>query len=162
MTMIRDWQGMRSMCDRLLKERTGVDLDGWIQRMGRESLNDEKVLRSWLGERGVTGFTQSYLVMERFGYAEMPVATADELIDGQYADRSQLRPILDAILEAAADLGGATLQARRTHVLITSPRRTFARVQATTPDRVDLCLRLEGLKPEGRLQTSTLDVTLPL
>jgi hypothetical protein len=33
-----------------------------------------------------------------------------------------------------------------------TPRRTFARVQPTTKNRVDLALRLEAQKPSGRLQ----------
>ena len=40
--------------------------------------------------------------MERFGYPDFFLSSADELIDGQYADRPQLRPIFDALIEAAA------------------------------------------------------------
>jgi hypothetical protein len=78
-------------------------------------------------------------------------ADADELVDGQYADRPQLRPVLDAVLAAASALGPVTVQARKTCVSLVSPRRTFAAVQATTKSRVDLGLRLDGLSPAGRL-----------
>ena len=78
-------------------------------------------------------------------------ADADELVDGQYADRPQLRPVLDAVLAAASALGPVTVQARKTCVSLVSPRRTFAAVQATTKNRVDLGLRLDGLAPAGRL-----------
>src|ERR1700734_726820 len=78
-------------------------------------------------------------------------ADADELVDGQYADRPQLRPVLDAVLAAASALGPVTVQARKTCVSLVSPRRTFAAVQATTKNRVDLGLRLDGLPPAGRL-----------
>jgi hypothetical protein len=43
-----------------------------------------------------------------------------------------------------------------------SPRRTFARVQARTKDRVDLALRLEGQSPGGRLQPSKIHENMPL
>ena len=66
---------------------------------------------------------------------------AGELIEGQYADRPQLRPILDAVLALLPALGPATVQARKTIVSLVSPRRTFAVVRATTKDRVDLGLR---------------------
>lgn len=79
------------------------------------------------------------------------VADANELIDGQYSDRPQLRPILDAVLAALPELGAVTVQARSTLVSLVSPRRTFAVVQATTKSRVDLGLRLEDVQPEGRL-----------
>jgi Family of unknown function (DUF5990)/Domain of unknown function (DUF5655) len=81
-------------------------------------------------------------------------ADAGELIDGQYADRPQLRPILDAVLAQLPALGPTTVQARKTIVSLVSPRRTFAVVQATTKTRVDLGLRLENTAPGGRLHVA--------
>jgi hypothetical protein len=81
-------------------------------------------------------------------------AEADELIEGQYADRPQLRPILDAVLALLPALGPATVQSRKTIVSLVSPRRTFAVVRATTTDRVDLGLRLDDAEPSGRMQSA--------
>ena len=81
-------------------------------------------------------------------------ADAYELIDGQYADRPQLRPILDTVLALLPSLGPVTVQARKTIVSLVCPRRTFAVVRATTKDRVDLGLRLDGAEPGGRLQSA--------
>ena len=100
--------------------------------------------------------------MERFGYPAFFLASADELIAGQYADRPQLRPIFDAIIDAAAGLGAVIVQTRKTYVSLVSPRRTFARVQPTTKQRVDLGLRLEGQQPGGRLMPSKIHETMPL
>ena len=36
--------------------------------------------------------------MERFGYPDFLLASADQLIDGQYEDRPQLRAIYDATI----------------------------------------------------------------
>ena len=47
-------------------------------------------------------------------------ASADELIVGQYADRPQLRPVLDAILATLSALDPGTVQARKT--LVAWPR----------------------------------------
>ena len=123
-------------------------------------MDDEEALRVWLTKQDVTGYAQSLLVMERFGYPDFLLATADELIEGQYADRPQLRPIFDAIIDAAAGLGKVTIQARKTYVSLVSPRRTFARIQPTTKNRLDLGLRLEGRKPSGRLQPSKIHETM--
>jgi len=160
MAKTRDWQGMMDMSARLLKERTGEGLDTWNRRIRRERLDDEEALRVWLTKQDVTGYAQSLLVMERFGYPDFLLATADELIEGQYADRPQLRPIFDAIIDAAAGLGKVTIQARKTYVSLVSPRRTFARIQPTTKNRLDLGLRLEGRKPSGRLQPSKIHETM--
>jgi hypothetical protein len=153
---------MKDMSARLLKERTGEGVDEWNRRIKRERLDDEEALRVWLTKQGVTGYAQSFLVMERFGYPDFLLATADELIEGQYADRPQLRPIFDAIIDAASGLGNVTIQARKTYVSLVSARRTFARIQPTTKSRLDLALRLEGRKAVGRLRVSRIHETTPL
>jgi len=160
MAKIRDWEGIRAMSERLLEERTGKGVATWNRRIKKEGLDDEKSLRAWLTKQGVIGYAQTLLVMERFGYPDFMTATADELIDGQYTDRPQLRPIFDAVVEAALGLGDVTIQARKTFVSLVSPRRTFARVQPTTRNRVDLALRLDGSKPGGRLQPSKIHETM--
>jgi hypothetical protein len=85
---------MKPMSARLLKERTGEDVDTWNQRIKTERITGEQELRAWLTAHGVIGYAQSLLVMEHFGYPDFLLASADELIQGQYADRPQLRPDL--------------------------------------------------------------------
>lgn len=162
MVQIRDWQAMKAMSARLLQERTGVDVATWNQRIQAQQLKDEKALRTWLNEQGVAGYAQNLLVMERFGYPDFMQASAEDLIQGQYADRPQLRPIFESILGAVAGFGDVTIQARKTYVSLMTARRTFARVQPTTKQRVDLALRLEKQKPAGRLQPSKIHESTPL
>jgi hypothetical protein len=145
---------------RVLEKQTGEGLDKWNRRIKKEGLEDEQSLRAWLTEQGVTGYARSLLLMERFGYPDFLLASADELIDAQYADRPQLRPIFDAVISASMGLGEVIIQARKTFVSLVTPRRTFARVQATTRNRVDLGLRLEGQKPVGRLRPSRIHETM--
>jgi hypothetical protein len=147
---------------RVLEKQTGEGVEWWLPRVREKSLNDEQSLRAWLATQGVTGYAQTLLVMEQFGYPDHFLATADELVEGQYADRPQLRPIYEAIIEAATGLGEVTIQARKTYVSLVTPRRTFARVQPTTKNRVDLGLRLEGMEPGGRLQPSKIHETMKL
>ena len=160
MAQTRDWREMWDMSARLLEQRTGQGVEAWNRRIQAEGFDDESSLRAWLTEQGVTGYAQTLLVMERFGYPDLFIATADQLIDDQYIDRPHLRPIFDALADAAAGLGEVTIQARKTYVSLVTPRRTFARVQPTTRDRVDLGLRLEGQKPGGRLQPSRIQETM--
>src|SRR6266545_2798095 len=122
MAKTRDWEDMRTMSARLLEERTGEGVEAWNRRIKKEAFKDEERLRAWLTKQGVMGYAQTLLVMERFGYPDFLTATADELIDGQYVDRPQLRPILDAVIAAAAGLGDVTIQARRTIAAIEDPR----------------------------------------
>jgi hypothetical protein len=162
MTETRDWQEMKDMSIRLLEQQTGEGLAGWNRRIQEVAPKDEKELRTWLSTQGVTGYAQMLLVMERFGYPDYFLASAQELIDAQYADRIHLRPIFDKIVQAARGFEGAVIQARKTYVSLMTPRRTFARVQATTRNRVDLCLRLEDQEPGGRLKPSKIHETMKL
>jgi hypothetical protein len=148
---VRSWSEVREWSAELLRSRTGEDVAAWNGRVAATGLDDEQSVRGWLAQHGVTGYAQALLVWERFGYPDFMTAGADELVDGQYADRPQLRPILDAVLVAASALGPVTTAARKTCVSLVSPRRTFAAVQATTKNRVDLGLRLDGVEPAGRL-----------
>lgn len=160
MAEIQDWSSMRAMSERLLKERTGEDLTVWNGRVRQFNPTDEKSLRIWLQQQGVTGYAQSLLVMETFGYPAFLTTSADELVNSQYADRAQLRPIFDAIIEAATSLGAVTVQARKTYVSLLTPRRTFARIQPTTRSRIDLALRLDKPVADKRLVPSRIQETM--
>jgi hypothetical protein len=158
----RDWGRNRDTWVRILEARTGAGVDEWVARIRKARPASETELRTWLGARGVTGYAQQLLVMETFGYPDFVLATADALIAAQYEDRRHLRPIFDAVVAAAETFGEVTVQARKTYVSLVGPRRTFARLQATTRQRLDLGLRIAGQKPGGRLEASSIHPTMPL
>jgi len=148
----RTWAEMRESIAVMLVRDTGHDIAWWNDRVAEQpSVADESALRAWLTDQGVTGYKQMLLVMERFGYPEYLLASADALLAGQYADRPQLRPILDAVVLAARAFGPVEVQARKTYTSLLTPRRTFAAVRPTTKTRCDLVLRLDGAEPGGRL-----------
>ena len=154
MTENRSWRERSDWIAGLLERRTGEGVDAWSSKIGEHHPADEASLRSWLTEQGVTGYPQMLLVMETFGYPDYLVAGADELVDGQYADRPALRPILDALLGLAPGLGEVSIQTRKGFVTLVSPRRTFASIEPTTKTRVDLGLRLDGQAAVGRLEVA--------
>lgn len=150
--MARSWEEMRASIQERLVRRTGHDVAWWNDAIAAgQGASDEPSLRTWLAERDVTGYQQMLLVMETFGYPAYLLASADALVDAQYADREDLRPILDAVVAAAFALGEVEMQARKTYTTLLTPRRTFAAVRPTTKSRVDLGLRIDGREPGGRL-----------
>lgn len=150
--VIKGWGTMIDHAARLLRERTGVSMTGWKRRVQETGISDEHELRTWLARQGVTGYGQDMLINERFGYPDFLIADPEDLIDAQYADRKQLRPICDVLIRAAVALGDdVTVQARKTFVSLVSPVRTFAIIRPTTKDRVDLGLKLPDARPGGRL-----------
>jgi hypothetical protein len=130
---------------------TGDDVATWAGRVRDTGLETEPEVRAWLAEQGITGYGQMVLVMERFGYPEFFTASADELVDAQYAAKPALRPVYEAIVTVALELAEVHVQTRKGYVSLVGPRRTFAVVQASTRTRVDLGLRLPDREPGGRL-----------
>ena len=166
---VQTWQGMRDWSAQLLERATGKDVAAWNGVIARRGFANESALRKWLTAQGVTGYAQMLLVWERFGYPDFMTAGADDLIGRQYADRPSLRPILEATLAALPGIAQvAVVQARKTYVSLVSKRRTFAVIQATTKNRVDLGLRLRDQRPGGRLKpgkavgNGSMTVCLPL
>ena len=147
----RSWEEMRTWCVSLL-ERTGAGLEEWNARVAKSGVTDEAGLRAWLDERGVRGYAQMVVVMERFGYPDFLTASADDLLDQQYADRPALRQVYDALLAQVPLLGPVTVQHRKTYVCLVTPRRTFAQLRAATRTRLDLGLRLPDVPAAGRLE----------
>jgi hypothetical protein len=162
MTTTRDWSHNREMWIRVLEKLTGKNLEYWNARIKKKKFADEQRLKEWLAEQDVTGYAEQLLVMERFGYPDFLTSPADELIDAQYVDRKHLRPIYEAIVAAARNFGEVVIQARKGYVSLLMPKRTFARVRATTKDRIDLAIRLEGTQPRGRLKQSRIHETMPV
>src|SRR5215218_6612322 len=146
-TQARGWGEMLADIERRLVATTGDDVATWAERVRATGLATEPEVRAWLAEQGVTGYGAMVLVMERFGYPDFLTATPDALIEGQYADKPQLRPVYDAVVTAALGVGEAHVQARKGYVSLVGPRRTFAVVQASTRTRLDLGLRLEAREP---------------
>jgi hypothetical protein len=165
----RSWRGFRDQYIARLKQQTGEDLDTWNCRIQSDGPDDEQGLRDWLDERGIHGYLQMLLVMERFGYPDFLETEDDELIDNQYTDREHLRPILDKILALVRTRHSEVeVVGRKTYVPLYTPKRQFAVVKATTKSRVDLGFRLDGEAPNGRLKQAknlgneTINLCVPL
>ncbi|WP_199727240.1 DUF5655 domain-containing protein [Cryobacterium tepidiphilum] len=165
---VKSWEEMRHWQAGLLERSTGHGVVHWLERIRETAPSTEAALRTWLGEQGVTGYSQLLLVHETFGYPEFMLASSDELIAGQYADRPELRPILDAVLAALPTLGEVTVQVRKTYIALVGPRRSFALVQPTTRKRVDLGLRIEApadasrVLPARSLGSASFTARIPL
>ena len=155
MAEMKTWDDMRTRIRTQLERQTGCPVEQWNDRIRSAAPGDEAALRRWLDTEGVAGYPQMLLVWETFGYPDFLLASADELLEAQYKDRPELRPICDAVLALAAALGQVSIQVRKTYVSLVTPRRTFAVVQASTKRRVDVGLRLSGVEPGGRLAAGT-------
>jgi len=141
----KTWQTMVDSNKALLLRKTGHDVGYWAEQARSAGLKNDAELRHWMrDEHGVTGYAQYAVSWELFGYPEFMLRDADELIDGQYINHPELRPMADALLAWAAATDGVEIQMRKGYVSLHSPRRKFAQVTRTTNTAVDVALRLDA------------------
>jgi hypothetical protein len=152
MSEIRSWQPMVDTNAARLLRTTGRTPAEWATAAREAGITGRDELSHWLKDQGVTGYNLMSVDWEVFGLPEFFLRSADELYDGQYADRPLLKPIADRLLLWAAETPGTVIQMRKTYVSLQTSRRKFAQVTPTTRTAVDLFFRLAvpdlpGLEP---------------
>jgi hypothetical protein len=149
----KDWREMHEWSAQLLRRQTGQDVEEWNRRIRDTGITSRDELQMWLKTRSINGYAQQLLIMERFGYPEFLLQTAEELLAEQFADRQHLRPVFDEVIEAGVGIahsGMVEVQARKTFVTLRTKRRKFGMVKATTKTRIDLGLRIVDVAPHER------------
>ena len=145
---------------RVLEKETGKSLEYWNAAVKALAPGDPDELETWLAERCIQGYASTLLRMEFFGYPDFLSIAGPKLLELQFQDRIGLRPIYDAIIEAAAANGVLIIQHRKSYTSLVTPRRTFARIRPTSRKRVDLGLRLEEHIANDRLLPSRMHPTM--
>ncbi len=139
-----------------MAERTGRSLEAWVALVAESGVDplDQNAVRRWLREvHGVKQNSQWAIADAAARDAGWERPTVEEYVDGQYIGaKAALRPIFDAVREAATALGDdVVLEGRGTYVPFVR-RRQFAAVAAATASRVDLGLRLPDPPAAARLE----------
>ncbi|OKJ95202.1 hypothetical protein AMK26_32080 [Streptomyces sp. CB03234] len=138
-----------------LKERTGRDVDAWVDLVrtsGPDPL-DQNAVRNWLRtEHKLTKPVQWAISLEAARRAGWSEPSEDEQVDAQYSGRkAALRPVHDRVAELATALAAdVEREIRSTYVAFTRARQ-FAAVAAATQTRVDLGLRFTDAPESARL-----------
>lgn len=125
-----------------LVRTTGRTPGAWAAEARAAGVVSREELARWLKAQGITGYNLMSIDWEVFGLPEFFLRSADELYDGQYADRPHLRPIADRVLLWAAEEPEVVVQMRKTYVSLQTSRRKFAQLTPATKTAVDLSFRL--------------------
>jgi len=145
-------QMLKSMAANL-PARTGKTLEQWVALLRAEGPADFKARLRWLKQEHAFGQNTCYLIAHAARPADYAPPTDDALLDAQYAGpKAALRPIYEALTEAAGELGSDVgLGFRKTYVSL-ARQHQFALIQPSTRTRVDLGLRLPDVAPTERLE----------
>ena len=149
--------GMGDAVIRNLRNRTGRNLEQWVKVARRSRLTDPKELRKWLkAEHGLGGTTCWIIADATLCKPGDVTPTESEMLDAQFkADKAVLRPVYERLVRAVKKLGtDASVGVRKTQTTF-ARKHTFAIAKAPTKTRIDLGLRLPGIKPTKRLKITT-------
>jgi hypothetical protein len=141
-----------------LRDRTGHDLDEWLQLVDAAGLDplDQLVVRRWLkAEHRVPQNSQWVIADAAARAAGWVRPTADEYTDQQYQGaKAALRPIYDRLAAAITGFGDdISVEGRSTYTPFVRARQ-FAAIAAATKSRVDLGLRFTDPPADDRLAPS--------
>lgn len=142
-----------------LPEKTGKSLEDWVAAVGKSGLDplDQRAVRQWLkSEHGLTKPQQEAIAIAAAKEAGWSEPTADDHLATQYAGSKQsLKPIYEALLEAATELGGDVTVEVRANFVAVNRKRQFAAIQPATASRIDLGLRFVDPPSDERLKQAT-------
>ena len=150
--------GMSDAVIRNLKNRTGRSLEEWVRVAAKTSgLTELKALRAWLKtEHGLGGTTCWIIADATLGDPDARPPSDAELLGAQFkGDKAALRPVYDRLVRELRKLGAdVNVGVRKTQTTF-ARKHSFAIAKAPTTARIDLGLRLPGVKPTQRLQVTT-------
>ena len=152
-------EDMLSAVSASLEQRTGRTLDDWLALVASSGVDplDQNAVRRWLRDvHGVRQNSQWAIAEQAAVRAGWVRPTVEQYADLQYSGRrAGLRPVFEAVREAALALGDdVRMEGRSTYVPFVRGRQ-FAAVAAATATRVDLGLRLAAPPDSPRLVPST-------
>lgn len=141
---------------RNIESSTGRPVQEWYALIGERRAEGRKhgQLVAWLKtDHGLTHGNANTLVL----LAARQDAPADDtaLLEAQYAAKPQMRPVHDAVVEAARALGPDVQVVVQKTAVSLRRNKQFGVVTPASRTRVDLGLNLRGAEPTGRLEVAS-------
>jgi hypothetical protein len=142
-----------------LKEKTGRDLEEWIEFIKKAGPPTEKERRDWLKKEHGLGTNYSWWLAERAEGKGTEDSDPDEYlraavkyVEEMYAGaKAGLRPIHDEILKLGRKLGKDVMVCPCKTIVPLYRNHVFAQIKPTTRTRIDLGFSLGNTKATGRL-----------
>lgn len=142
-----------------LAERTGRNLDGWIEFLRVNGPKDEPSQREWLKTKFGLGTNYAWWLVERAGGRgwedddpDEYLRVAPQYVETMYAGgKAGLRPIHDKIVALARKLGPEVKLCPCQTMVPLYRNHVFAQIKPATRKRIDLGFALGDMPPTGRL-----------
>ncbi|MCA9287316.1 MAG: DUF4287 domain-containing protein [Phycisphaerales bacterium] len=150
---------VRTMADWIdgLKAKTGRSLEEWLTHIRGEGPEGEPEVRAWLKREHGLGTNAAWWLAERSagkgGQEDTPegyLRAARDYVETMYEKKEMLRPIHDAIIKAARDLGGDVRVCPCQTIVPLYRAHVFAQIKPSTRTRLDMGLCLTPLVKQNK------------
>ncbi|WP_223787622.1 DUF5655 domain-containing protein [Marinicella meishanensis] len=133
---------------------TGKDLSHWIQVVRSSGIDPHKAIIDLL--KTEHGFTYGYanFVAHKARASDAASQPDEDLLQGQYEGKENLRPIFDVLAKQLMAFGDDVTQTPKKAAVSFIRKHQFALVKPATKSRIDLGLKLKGKPTAGRLEDS--------
>jgi predicted transport protein len=138
-----------------LKIKFGKSLEEWIKDVNKKGLTKHGDILKYL--KTEHGFTHGYanLVSMKARQTDAGSAESDDLVTDQYSgDKSNLKPIYDALINEIKKFGSDVDFAPKKAYVSIRRKKQFAIIQPSTKTRVDVGINFKDVPPKGRLERS--------
>lgn len=138
-----------------LKDRTGKTLEQWIAIAKKSgAAKHGEMVKMLKADHGMTHGYANLVAHKALKSDAGSVGETTDLVASQYAgDKAGLKPIYDALIEAARSCGTIEIAPKKAYVSLRRSKQ-FAIIQPSTKTRVDLGLKLKSEPEKGRLEKS--------
>lgn len=137
-----------------LKEKTGRTLNEWKALLAEKPFVKHGDFMSFL--KGECGVSHGYanFIAHKARETDAASQNPDDLIEEQYQDKADLKPIFDKLKDAILQLAPDIAMAPKKTSVSFRRQRQFALVKPTTKSRIDLGLKFNDRPAAGRLEPS--------
>ncbi len=144
----------RITLDKGLLEKTGKSLEHWIDVVKKSKIEKHKAIIDFL--KADHGFTYGYANFVSMKARASDAASFDEedLIEQQYSDKENLKPIYDQLLVLINKFGNDVKVVPKKSAVSFIRKHQFALIKPATKKRIDLGLKLKGKEISGNLEGS--------
>lgn len=138
-----------------LKSKTGKTLPQWIAVAKKSgAARHGEIVKMLKTDHGMTHGFANLVAHKTLKSDAGSIAETTDLVAAQYAgNKAELKPIYDALIEAAKRCGAIEIAPKKAYVSLRRSKQ-FAIIQPSTRTRVDLGLNLTGEPAKGRLEKS--------
>jgi len=138
-----------------LEEKTGKDLNGWLEITQASGLEKHgQIVKLLKSDHGMTHGYANMVAHETLRVGQ-DQPTESDLVENQYSGaKAGLRPIYDALIAKISKFGPDLEVAPKKAYVSLRRNKQFGIIQPSTKTRVDVGINLKGTEPTERLETS--------